>query len=377
MAQASRDFQVFAKPAGPLCNLACQYCYYVKKNVLFGKEASMRMSDIVLEEYIIQHIQAWPTAEIRFSWHGGEPTILGLDYFQKIVALQKKHQPSDRRIINGLQTNGTLLDNDWARFLAAEGFGVGLSLDGPETMHDQYRLNKQQGPTYSQALRGLRLLQQHRVPYDILCVVHARNVEYPLEVYRFFKTLGAAYLGFLPLVERLPDGTISDRTVPSEAFGAFLCAIFEEWLREDIGRVSVQMFEETIGRALGREEGLCIFRPTCGDIPVIEYNGDFFSCDHYVEPEHWLGNIRETALVELLESPRQRTFGQAKLDQLPRLCRECEVLSYCYGGCPKDRFLQPADGQGGLNYLCAGYKRFFLHCQPFLSQLVALSQSAP
>jgi uncharacterized protein len=374
MAQASRDFQVFAKPAGPLCNLACQYCYYLKKEGLFGKEASMRMPDRILEEYIIQHIQAWPTSEIRFSWHGGEPTILGLDYFRKIVSLQRKHQPAGKRIINGLQTNGTLLNEDWCRFLAEEGFGVGLSLDGPERMHDRYRLNKGQGPTHSQAMRGVRLLQKHRVPYDILCVVHAGNVGHPLEVYQFFKNIGAAFLGFLPLVERLPDGTISGRTVPPEAFGAFLCAVFDEWLSHDIGRVKVQIFEETIARGLGREQGLCIFRPTCGDIPVIEHNGDVFSCDHFVEAEYRLGNILETELVDLLEGPRLRAFGGAKKERLPRCCRECAVLRLCNGGCPKDRLLRSPEGEEGLNFLCAGYKRFFTHCQPFIAQVAAVKQ---
>jgi uncharacterized protein len=374
MAQASRGFQVFAKPAGPLCNLACRYCYYLKKDVLFGKEAALRMSVQVLETYIIQHIEAWPSPEIRFSWHGGEPTMLGLEYFRKIVNIQRKHQPAGKRIINGLQTNGTLLDEDWCRFLAAEGFGVGLSLDGPETMHNRYRLSKRQGPTYGQTMRGLRLLQKYRVPYDILCVIHAGNVGHPLEVYNFFKTIGAAYLGFLPLVERLSDGTISDRTVPSEAFGAFLCAIFDEWLCADIGQMHIQIFEETIARGGGQEQGLCVFRPTCGDIPVVEHNGDVFSCDHFVDTRHLLGNILETPLVELLESPRQRAFGQAKQDGLPRTCRECEVLRLCNGGCPKDRILRTADGEYGLNFLCAGYKRFFSHCRPFVAQVAALQQ---
>lgn len=376
MAKASREFQVFAKPAGSLCNLECRYCYYLKKDTLFGSEAtSGRMSERILEEYIIQHIEAWPSAEVRFSWHGGEPTILGLDYFRKIVMLQRKHQPLDKRIINGLQTNGTLLDDDWCRFLAAEKFGIGLSLDGPKALHDLYRLNKKQGPTHGQTMRGLRLLQKYRIPYDILCVVHAENVRYPLEVYRFFKTNGATFLGFLPLVELQPDGTgISERTVPAETFGAFLCTIFDEWLSEDIGRMKVQIFEETIAKGLGQDQGLCVFRPTCGDIPVVEHNGDFFSCDHFVDPEHHLGNIQDTPLVNLLESPRQKAFGQAKKDSLPSVCRECEVLELCHGGCPKDRFLRSADGQRGLNYLCPGYKRFFLHCQLFIDQLDALRQ---
>lgn len=370
MAKASRVFQVFAKPAGPLCNLECRYCYYRKKEGVLGP-----MSEDLLETFILQHIEASSTPEIRFSWHGGEPTILGIEYFHKIVALQRKHQPAGIRILNGLQTNGTLLDDAWCRFLAAEGFGVGLSLDGPREFHDRYRLTKKGGPTYDLAMNGLRLLQEYQIPYDILCVVHAGNVGHPLEVYRFFKSVGAAYLGFLPLVEfRTDGGGPSERTVPAEAYGDFLCTLFDEWLNEDIGRIRVQIIEETVGTALGQEQGLCIFRPTCGDIPVVEHAGDFYCCDHFVDAEHRPGNIRDTALVDLLESPLQRAFGQAKKDRLPRFCRDCGVLAMCHGGCPKDRFLQTPDGEEGLNYLCAGYKRFFTHCQPFIAQLAALRQ---
>jgi len=374
MAKASREFQVFAKPVGPICNLDCHYCYYLKKEHLYPKGESFRMPDDILEEYIVQHIDASPDPEISFSWHGGEPTILGLDYFRKIVALQRKHQPSNRRITNGIQTNGILLDEDWCRFLAAEGFAVGLSLDGPQEMHDRYRVTKSQKPSHEQTMRGYKLLRQHRIYCDILCVVHAHNVQYPTQVYRFFKQIKAQYISFLPLVEPQPDaeGGISHRTVPAEALGVFLCAIFDEWMSQDIGRVKVQIFEEAARTALGQEHALCIFRKTCGDVPVIEHNGDFFSCDHFVDAEHCLGNIQETQMVELLESPAQRAFGQAKLDTLPRYCQACEVRAMCNGGCPKNRFLQTPDGEAGLNYLCAGYKRFFTYCRPFVAELAAL-----
>jgi uncharacterized protein len=373
MPKASREFQVFAKPAGPACNLDCRYCYYLKKGSLYGKGESFRMADDILEEYIVQQIDASPDPTIHFSWHGGEPTVLGLDYFRKIVALQRKYRRPGVDIRNGIQTNGTLLDEEWCRFLAAEGFGVGLSLDGPQDLHDAYRVTKKCEPTHEQAMRGYRLLQKHRIPFDMLCVVHDRNVRQPIEVYRFFKEIGAIYLGFLPLVEVRPDGcSVSGRTVPAEAFGEFLCAIFDEWLTEDIGRVKVQIFEEAIGTALGQEHGLCIFRRTCGDIPVIEHNGDFYSCDHFVDGQHRLGNIMETPLADLIESPVQRAFGEAKLNELPRLCSDCEVLNLCNGGCPKDRFLRMAGGEERLNYLCAGYKRFFAHCSPFISELSAL-----
>jgi uncharacterized protein len=310
---------------------------------------------------------------IRFSWHGGEPTVLGLDYFRKIVALQRKHQPSGRRITNGMQTNGTLLDEDWCDFLAAEGFAVGLSLDGPKEMHDRHRVTKDQRPTYEQTMRGYELLRRHRIDCDILCVVNAHNVQHPLQVYRFFRQINAQYLTFLPLVEPQPDAEagVSLRSVPAEAWGVFLCSIFDEWLSQDIGRIKVQIFEEAARTAFNQEHSLCIFRPTCGDVPVIEHNGDFFSCDHFVDAEHCLGNIRETSLVELLESPGQRAFGQAKWDTLPRYCRACEVRAMCNGECPKNRFLRTPDGEAGLNYLCAGYKRFFSYCLPFISDVAS------
>lgn len=374
MVKASREFQVFAKPVGSICNLGCHYCYYLKKGHLYPEGDSFRMSDHILEEYIVQHIEASPGRVIRFSWHGGEPTVLGLDYFRKIVALQRKHRPSNKRIANGIQTNGTLLDEDWCRFLAKEGFAVGLSLDGPQEMHDRYRVTKNQKPTYEQAMRGYELLRQHRIYCDILCVVNEYNVQYPIQIYQFFKQIGARYISFLPLVEPNPDaeGGVSHRTVPAEALGVFLCLIFDEWMEQDIGRVKVQIFEEAATTAFGQEHGLCIFRKTCGDIPVIEHNGDFFSCDHFVDAEHRLGNIQETPFVELLESPAQRAFGQAKLGTLPRYCQTCEVRAMCNGGCPKNRFIQTPDGEPGLNYLCAGYKRFFTHGQPFVSELAAL-----
>jgi len=374
MVKASREFQVFVKPIGALCNLDCHYCYYLKKEHLYPEGETFQMTDETLEDYIVQHIDASPEAVIRFSWHGGEPTVLGLDYFRRIVALQRKHQPPDRSIVNGIQTNGTLLDEDWCRFLAREGFTVGLSLDGPPEMHDLYRVTKDQKPTHRQTMRGYELLQKHGVYTDILCVVNAHNVQFPLQVYRFFKQNNAQYITFLPMVEPQQDtrGGVSPISVPAEAWGAFLCAIFDEWRDQDVGRVKVQIFEEAARTAFNQEHSLCIFRPTCGDIPVIEHNGDFYSCDHFVDVEHRLGNIKETPLVELLESPAQRAFGRAKLETLPRYCMECEVRAMCNGECPKNRFLETPDGEPGLNYLCAGYRHFFTHCQPFVSEVAAI-----
>lgn len=377
MRKAAHEFQVFAKPMGAICNLDCQYCYYLRKESLYPEGEPFRMPDDLLEAYIVQHIQAAPGPEISFSWHGGEPTILGLDYFRKIVALQRKHVPAGCRITNGMQTNGILLDEDWCRFLAAEQFGVGLSLDGPQEMHDRYRVSKGGKPSHRQALRASKLLRRHHVPHDILCVVQDHNVRYPTQVYRFFKEIGARYIGFLPMVEQQPDrpGGVSAHTVPAEAYGSFLCTIFDEWVRQDVGRIRVQIFEEAVRPAQGLDHSLCIFRETCGDIPVVEHNGDFFSCDHYVDAQHRIGNILETPLVELLESPAQRAFGQAKKDSLPRYCQECEVRPMCNGGCPKDRFQRTPDGEEGLNYLCAGMRRFFTHSLPYLIKLSSLERA--
>ena len=371
MTKASRPFQIFVKPIASVCNLSCSYCYYLKKADLYSKSESFRMSDDVLEDYIAQHIKTSPDPVIRFSWHGGEPTLLGPDYFNRVVAAQKTHNPSKKRILNGIQTNGTLLTEEWCRFLVKEGFSVGLSIDGPQEMHDRYRLAKDGAPTHERTLGGYRLLQQHGITPDILCVVNAHNAKYPTEVYRFFKQIGARYIGFLPLVELQPgeQKVVSRDSVPGEEFGRFLCTIFDEWQNRDIGRIRVQIFEEAANTALEQEHELCIFRRVCGDVPVIEHNGDFFSCDHFVDADHLLGNIKNTPLIELLENREQITFGQAKYDRLPRFCRDCEVLPMCNGECPKNRFILTPDGEESLNYLCAGYRLFFTHCRAFFEEV--------
>jgi uncharacterized protein len=369
----SREFQVFVKPAGATCNLDCQYCYYRDKRSLYPDTGALRMPENLLEEYIVQHIGAASGPEIAFSWHGGEPTTLGVDFFRKAVELQRKHRPAGWRIRNGIQTNGVLLDEEWCRFLAAEDFSVGLSLDGPAEMHDAYRVTRGGQPTHQQAMRGYDLLRRQGVHADIVCVVHNLNVRYPLTVYRFFREIGCRYLGFLPMVERAPETRtgVGPYTPSAEAFGVFLCKIFDEWIERDTGRMAVQTFEEAARPALGMEHSLCVFRETCGQIPVLEHNGDFFPCDHFVDREHRLGNIRETPLGELLESPAQRNFGEAKRDSLPRYCRECEALAMCNGGCPKYRFIRTPDGEEGLNYLCAGLKRFFRHSRAPIARLAS------
>jgi len=366
MPPASRSFQIFVKPVGSACNLNCRYCYYLSKAGARGGPS--RMPDGLLERYIEQQIAASPDEVIRFSWHGGEPTLLGVDYFRLIVEIQRRYCPPGRRIANGIQTNGTLIDEEWASFLAAESFAVGLSLDGPRDMHDRHRSSRDGKSSFDEAIRGYEALSRHRVLTDILCVISSHNAGHPAEVYGFFKRIRASYVSFLPLVERRPDEPdgVSPESVAPRAWGDFLCAVFDEWASGDIGRIKVQIIEEAARTAFGQDHSLCIFRPTCGDIPVVERNGDFYSCDHFVDAEHLGGNILDTPLVDLLESPAQRAFGSAKIECLPRVCHACQVRAMCHGECPKNRFVQAADGGPPLNYLCPGYKRFFTHVAPFV-----------
>jgi uncharacterized protein len=368
MLLSAREFQIFVKPVGPACNLDCAYCYYLDKAVLFGEDKVYHLSDEMLEIYTRQHIEASTEPAITFSWHGGEPLRAGLNFYRKAVALQKKYNHSGRKIVNGIQTNGTLINEEWCRFLAGEQFMVGVSIDGPEELHDIYRLTKDGKSTFKQVIRGYDQLVIHGIDPEILCVVNAENVNFPMEVYRFFRQLGTPFITFIPLVEKQMTNpvTVSLKSVPAEAFGHFLCTIFDEWVRSDIGRVKVQLFEEATRTAFKQPHTLCIFKPVCGGVPVVEHNGDFFSCDHFVTPEHYLGNIREIALADLLDSDRQKAFGQAKLITLPKYCLECEVRDMCNGECPKNRFINTPDGEPGLNYLCAGYRQFFNHCRPFV-----------
>ena len=371
------DFQVFVKPVGASCNLACTYCYYLDKSELLAESGLHRMADDLLERYLIQHIQVSADQTVFFSWHGGEPTLAGPDYFRRIVELQKKYLPANRTAVNGIQTNGTLLTDEWCRFLKKENFVVGISLDGPERFHSIYRFRKDGQSSFDKVLQAYQLLKFHEIPCEILCVVHAQNVGYPLEVYRFFKSLNAEFLTFIPLVERLlPESNqVSERTVPAKAFGEFLCAIFDEWKTSDIGTIKIQIVEEALRTAFGLDHSLCIFKPVCGRVPVIEHNGDFYSCDHFVDPAHRLGNIRQQSLSELLEHPEQQAFGQAKSDTLPTYCLKCEVRNFCNGACPKDLFIDTPDGEPGLNFLCEGYKLFFNRCKPFADQVAEVWKS--
>lgn len=365
-----REFQLFVKPIGALCNLGCTYCYYLDKQDLY-QEKSTLMSDELLEKYVIQHLEASTEELVLFSWHGGEPTLAGLDFYRKAAELQKKHNTNKKNILNGLQTNGVNLDDDWCRFLADENFLVGISIDGPEAMHNKYRLSKSGEGTFHKVMNGYQLLKKHSITFEILCVINAYNVNYPIETYNFFKSLGTKYISFLPLVNRDSNSEtgVTLDSVPAKVFGDFLVAVFDEWQENDIGTIKIQLFEEAFRVAFKQEHTLCIFKKTCGGVPVMERNGDFYSCDHFVNQDHLLGNINQTHLAELLDDPRQVSFGQAKYTTLPGYCLECEVLDMCNGECPKNRFIKSPEGENGLNYLCEGYRKFFNHCTPFIEAI--------
>ena len=328
----------------------------------------------VLEKYIIQHIEATTDEVIFFSWHGGEPLLAGTGFFRNVVDLQRKYTPSGRRILNGIQTNGTLIDKEWCTFLAEGRFIVGISIDGPESMHNKYRLTSNGKPSFHRALKGFKLLKDFNIETEILCVVNADNVKHPMTIYKFFKELGVRYITFLPLVERQAGSAngVSDISVPSLAFGEFLCTVFDEWVGKDIGNIKIQIFEEAIRPAFNQEHTLCIFREVCGGVPVVEYNGDFYSCDHYVDSDHRIGNIMTGSLSDFLDSEQQKSFGLLKKTTLPKYCIECDVRAMCNGECPKNRLIKTPDGENGLNYLCEGYKKFFTHCKPFTEAIAAV-----
>jgi uncharacterized protein len=360
-------FHVMLKPRGAICNLNCAYCYYLSKERLYPG-SHFRMSDALLEEYTRQYIEAQPVPEMTFAWQGGEPTLMGLDFFQRAIGLQQKYRRPGMRIHNALQTNGVTLDDEWCGFLREHNFLVGISLDGPRELHDAYRLDKGGQPTFDRVMVGLELLKKHGVEFNFLTTVHAANADHPLEVYRFLRDeVGAPFIQFIPILERdneagFQEGEeVSARSVTGPQYGDFLIAIFDEWVRQDVGRVFVQIFDAALAAWLGQRPGLCIFEETCGTALAMEHNGDLYSCDHFVEPRHKLGNIQEIPLAKMVGSEPQRQFGLAKRDTLPRYCRECQVHFVCNGGCPKNRILRTPDGEPGLSYLCAGYKAFFTH----------------
>lgn len=384
------------KPIGPICNLDCKYCFYLEKEKLFPANENFRMSDEVLESYISQYIGQQNVPEISFAWQGGEPTLLGVKFFRKVVELQAKYA-NGKVITNALQTNGTLLNDEWGEFLAENRFLVGLSIDGPAKLHDAYRVTKKGGRSYAKVLAGLQLLKKHRVEFNTLTVVNAVNSRHPLEVYRFLRDIGSGFIQFIPLVERLADAEakdlgldlavpprvdeegsvrlpVTDWSAQPKTYGQFLCEIFDEWVRRDVGRTFVQLFDVTLGNWMGTGGGLCVFSETCGTALAMEHNGDVYSCDHYVYPRYKLGNLLNKSLGEMVSSEFQKQFGMDKKSTLPRYCRECDVRHLCHGECPKHRFLRTPDGEAGLNYFCAAYKQFFHHSAPAMQTMARLLQ---
>ncbi len=360
-------FHIMAKPTGSACNLHCNYCFFLKKEKLYPG-SNFRMSDEVHEAYIRQLLEAHAVPQVTVAWQGGEPTLMGRDFFRRSVELQKKYARPGTRIENTFQTNGILLNDEWCQFFHQNSFLIGLSLDGPQKLHDLYRKDRGGQGTFTRVLKAARLLQQYRVEFNILCTVNSKNADHPLELYRFFRDeLGAHYLQFIPIVERdnqtgYQEGSkVTDRSVRPEQFGRFLIGIFDEWVKKDVGNIFVLNFDGALAGWLGMAGTLCIFGPTCGLGMALEHNGDLYSCDHFVEPNYYLGNILETPMIDLVASEKQQRFGQDKKDSLPQYCRECEVLHICNGECPKNRFLETPDGEAGLTYLCAGYKAFFKH----------------
>jgi uncharacterized protein len=383
---SATNFHVLAKPIGPICNLDCKYCFYLEKELLYPQPDpdinKWAMHEDVLESYIRQYIEAHDTPVVNFAWQGGEPTLLGVDYFRKLVEIQKKYA-NGKQIANAFQTNGVLLNDAWAEFFLEYQFLIGISIDGPRELHDAYRVDKGGQPTFDRVMRGIETLRRNNVDFNTLTTVHRANADSPLEVYRFLRDNGSGYMQFIPIVERIahqvteeglrlisPDfagpAKVAPWSVEPRPFGKFLCAIFDEWVRRDVGRTFVQLFDVSLESWMGMEASLCIFRKQCGAALAIEHSGDLYSCDHFVYPENRLGNIMESALASLAGSEQQQRFGEAKESTLPRYCRECDVRFACNGECPKHRFLTTPDGEAGLNYLCAGYKMFFHHIDPYM-----------
>lgn len=366
---------MMAKPAGSACNLACEYCYYLEKKKYYSGDKRHFMSDAMLENFIRQYIESQTTDSVQFTWHGGEALLRSLDFYKKALDLQKKYA-GGRKIENSLQTNGLLLNDEWCRFLKQNGWLVGLSIDGPQRFHDEYRRSADDRPSFLKVMKAVQLLNRHHVDWNAMAVVNDYNADYPLEFYRFFKNIGCRYIQFTPIVERINSegdllsaddkGDLVEFSVTPQQWGNFLCTVFDEWVRYDVGSYFIQIFDATLANWAGVMPGLCTMAQTCGHAGVIEYNGDVYSCDHFVFPDYKLGNISETPLAEMMYSDRQLKFGTAKRDSLPRQCRECRWLFACNGECPKNRFARTADGEPGLNYLCAGYRQYFEHVAPYM-----------
>lgn len=399
-----RRFHVMAKPGGAKCNVDCQYCFYLHKDELLNQSKQPKMDDATLEAFIKSYIESHDGEEVVFSWQGGEPTLLGLDYFKKIVELQRKHAITGMRIENDLQTNGLLLNKDWCEFLVEHSFLVGLSIDGPEFIHDKYRKTRSGKPTFKRVIQAVNLMKEYKVPFNALVTVNRFNSQYPLEVYRFLtRELGVTYIQFSPCVEprsfekiaphfwkeNMQPGVgselakpgnlmsvVTDWSVDASEWGEFLVVVFNEWVNNDFGRVLVNLFETAVAQVMGMPAQLCVTAEFCGKGLAIEHNGDVFSCDHYVYPEYRLANINERPLNEIAISTRQYSFGMAKKSSLPQYCLNCEYLKYCWGECPKNRLLTAPNGEAGLNYLCPGIKMFFEHALPILVGISTLLKSS-
>ena len=392
---AVAPFHVLAKPIGPICNLDCTYCFYLEKEVLYPQTSKWAMPEEVLEEYVRQYIEHQKTDIIHFAWQGGEPTLLGVDFFRHVVELQAKYA-GGKRIENAIQTNGTLLNDEWGLFLHEKKFLVGISIDGPRELHDFYRVDKGNQPTFDKVMRGIDVLKRHKVEFNTLTTVHAGNVAQPLVVYEFLRRIGSSFIQFIPIVERAAaqadkDGlvliapayadvaAVTPWSVDPVLYGRFLCGIFDQWVVRDVGRVFVQLFDISLESWVGVPSSLCIFRPTCGGAMAVEHNGDVYSCDHFVYGENRLGNVMEQGLAAMATSPQQQEFGKSKQTELPQFCRQCEVRFACNGECPKHRFTMTPDGEAGLNYLCPAYKLFFNHIDApmrFMAQEL-VSQRSP
>jgi uncharacterized protein len=360
-------YHVMLKPRGAICNLGCQYCYFLSKEKLYP-ESSFRMDETLLEDFTRQYIQTQQSPEITFSWQGGEPTLMGLEFFEQAIRFQQKYAQPGQKIKNALQTNGVTLTEAWCQFFKAHDFLIGLSIDGPKHLHDAYRRDKGENPTFERVMDGLELLKAHKVTFNALTTVHAANAPHPLEVYHFLRDKAKIeFIQFIPIVERdnetgYQEGSkITERSVTARQYGQFLISIFDEWVSRDVSLVYVQIFDVALGAWLGQPGALCVFAPTCGGAMALEHNGDLYACDHFVEPKYLLGNIQEHDLINLVTSESQVKFGRNKMDKLPDFCLNCEVRFACHGGCPKNRFIRTPRGEPGLNYLCQGYKDFFKH----------------
>ena len=379
----AKPLYVMLKPAGAQCNLACKYCYYLEKNKLYPTAQRHLMSDEMLEQFTREYIEAQTMNQVLFTWHGGEPLLRSIDFYRKALSLQQKYA-GGKRIDNVIQTNGTLLTDEWCEFFAQNHWLVGISIDGPQPDHDHYRLTAAGKPSWKKVMQGIKLLKKHGVEWNAMAVVNAYNANHPLEFYRFFKENGCQFLQFTPIVERLTrheDGrtlasladkdeiSLSEASVAPEQWGYFLCAIFDEWVRKDVGKIFVEIFDCTLANWMGISPGICAYSKECGHAGVMEHNGDVYSCDHFVFPEYKLGNIRDHSLIDMLYGEQQQEFSRLKHSSLPRLCKECDMEFACHGECPKNRFMKDKYGDSGLNYLCPGYYHYYQHVAPYMDYM--------